>query len=57
MKNNLVLTPIRTQEPQHEGGFLSGLMFGAFAGIAGMFLFGTKKDKNCWANEKGMAED
>ena len=43
MKNNVVLAPIRTNEPQHEGGFLPGLMFGTFAGIAGMFLFGTKK--------------
>jgi len=42
MKNNLSLTPV-SPESQHDGGFFSGLVFGAFAGIAGMFLFGTKK--------------
>lgn len=43
MKNNVVLTPIQPDDSHHEGGFLPGLVFGTFAGIAGMFLFGTKK--------------
>ena len=41
MKNN-DLQVMRPVEP-HDNGFLPGLVFGTFAGIAGMFLFGTKK--------------
>ncbi len=52
MKNNLILSPVRPTEPQHEGGFLSGLVFGAFAGIAGMFLFGTKKGQKTMSQMK-----
>ncbi|HKY73888.1 MAG TPA: hypothetical protein VJ246_01090 [Patescibacteria group bacterium] len=36
-------TDLEVQEKHEGGSFFSGLMFGAFAGIAGMFLFGTKK--------------
>lgn len=54
MKNNVGLTPVRMNEPQHEGGFLSGLVFGTFAGIAGMFLFGTKKGQQTVVKMKKM---
>jgi gas vesicle protein len=31
------------EQTHSSAGFLPGLVFGAFAGIAGMFLFSTKK--------------
>lgn len=43
MKNNAVTPLSREDQGEHDGGFLPGLVFGTFAGIAGMFLFGTKK--------------
>lgn len=45
MKNNdLTLVPEPGyQQAHHDSSFLPGLVFGAFAGVAGMFLFGTKK--------------
>ncbi|KKS31744.1 MAG: hypothetical protein UU93_C0014G0006 [Candidatus Amesbacteria bacterium GW2011_GWA2_42_12] len=42
MKNN-DLTLVAQESAHHDAGFLPGLIFGAFAGVAGMFLFGTKK--------------
>ena len=42
MKNN-DLKLIVPESTHHDAGFLPGLVFGAFAGVAGMFLFGTKK--------------
>jgi gas vesicle protein len=34
---------VQQRPDENSGGFLAGLMFGAMAGIAGMFLFTTKK--------------
>ncbi len=51
MKNN-DLKLIASEPIHHDAGFLPGLVFGAFAGIAGMFLFGTKKGQKTVLNMK-----
>ena len=62
MKNN-DLKLIASEPARHDAGFLPGLVFGAFAGIAGMFLFGTKKGqktvlrmKKTWAKVEPQVE-
>ncbi|MBI5151639.1 MAG: hypothetical protein HZA34_03635 [Candidatus Pacebacteria bacterium] len=63
MKNNDLQVLSSSAEP-HDNGFLPGLVFGAFAGIAGMFLFGTKKGqktveqmKKTWRKMKPEVEE
>lgn len=51
MKNN-DLKLVTSEPAHHDVGFLPGLVFGAFAGIAGMFLFGTKKGQKTVLNMK-----
>lgn len=51
MKSN-DLKRVASDPAHHNGGFLPGLVFGTFAGVAGMFLFGTKKGQKTVLNMK-----
>ena len=51
MKNN-DLKLVASEPARHDVGFLPGLVFGAFAGVAGVFLFGTKKGQKTVLNMK-----